>query len=151
MTATAELQNYLYEHIPLSKAMGMQVISIQSEQVVLAAPLAPNINHQDTVFGGSSAAVATLAAWSLLHLRLADAGMPSRVVIQKSNMDYLVPIGGDFTATASLAAAADWSGFLHTLGRRGVARIAVGTVLDFRGRQAGIFHGEFVAFGKDRH
>lgn len=150
MTA-AELETYLHQHIPLSRAMGVQVVSIGSEQVVLGAPLAPNINHQDTVFGGSSAAVATLAAWSLLHLRLDEAGVPSRVVIQKSSMDYLVPMGGDFVATASLGPAADWAGFLHMLRRRGVARIAVDAVLDFRGRQAGLFHGEFVAFDKARH
>src|SRR5487761_2583361 len=98
----AELEAYLHAHIPLSRAMSVGVVSIAAERVVLSAPLGPNINHRSTVFGGSASAVAILAAWSLLHLRLTGAGMESRLVIQKNSMDYLAPITGDFTATAQL-------------------------------------------------
>ena len=144
----AELETYLHDHIPLSRAMAVRVISIADQQLTLAAPLAPNINHRDTVFGGSAASVATLAAWSLLHLRLVAAGQPSRVVIQHSIMDYLAPIAGDFTATATLDG--DWDSFLRMLTRKGRARIALWAELDYEGQKAGQFHGDFVAFGKDR-
>lgn len=147
MTET-ELETYLHDHIPLSRAMAVRVISITDQQLTLAAPLAPNINHRDTVFGGSAASVATLAAWSLLHLRLVAAGQPSRVVIQHSTMDYLAPIAGDFTATATLDG--DWDSFLRMLTRRGRARIALRAELDYEGNKAGQFQGDFVAFGKDR-
>jgi thioesterase domain-containing protein len=149
MTA-AELETYLHDHIPLSRAMAVHVVSVAEASVVLGAPLAPNINHRDTVFGGSAAAVATLAAWSLLHLRLTAAGLPSRVVIQHSTMDYLAPMAGDFTATGTLAPAADWDGFVRLLTRRGRARIALEAELTCAGQQGGLFRGEFVAFGKDR-
>ena len=59
---TKSLENYLHEHIPLSKAMGVTVRSVSGEAVTLAAPLAPNINHRETVFGGSASALAILAA-----------------------------------------------------------------------------------------
>ena len=144
----AELETYLHDHIPLSRAMAVRVISIADQQLTLGAPLAPNINHRDTVFGGSAASVATLAAWSLLHLRLVAAGQPSRVVIQHSTMDYLAPIAGDFTATARLDG--DWDSFLRLLSRKGRARIALRAELDYEGQKAGRFHGDFVAFGKDR-
>ena len=65
-----QLERYLHEHIPLSKAMGVSVLSVGEEAVTLRAPLAPNINHRETVFGGSASALAILAAWSLLHTRL---------------------------------------------------------------------------------
>ena len=146
----AELETYLHEHIPLSRAMAVRVASISDAKVVLAAPLAPNINHRDTVFGGSASALAILSAWSLLHLRLTAAAQPSRVVIQRNSMDYLAPIAGDFTATATLGQDATWGGFLRMLTRKGLARITVGAVLDFQGRLAGRLSGEFVAFGKDR-
>ena len=146
----AELETYLHDHIPLSRAMAVRVASISDAKVVLAAPLAPNINHRDTVFGGSASALAILSAWSLLHLRLTAAGQPSRVVIQRNSMDYLAPIAGDFTATATLGQDATWAGFLRMLTRKGLARITVGAVLDFEGRLAGRLSGEFVAFGKDR-
>lgn len=149
MTAT-ELETYLHDHIPLSRAMAVHVVSVADDRVVLGAPLAPNINHRDTVFGGSAAAVATLAAWSLLHLRLTAARLPSRVVIQTSSMDYQAPMTADFTAAAVLEPTADWDGFVRMLTRRGRARIALQAALVCAGQTAGQFRGEFVAFGKDR-
>ena len=144
------LQTYLHDHIPLSRAMAVQVLSIEPDQVVLGAPLEPNINHRDTVFGGSASAVAILSAWSLLHLRLTAAGFPSRVVIQRNSMDYLAPISGSFTATASLDANANWDSFTRMLGRKGLARITVQSDLHYNGELAGHLQGEFVAFGNDR-
>jgi thioesterase domain-containing protein len=146
----AELETYLHVHIPLSRAMAVRVVSIAHDKVVLGAPLGPNINHRDTVFGGSASAVAILSAWSLLHLRLTAAGHPSRVVIQRNSMDYLAPIAGDFTAVAALDADANWDGFLRMLTRKGVARISVRSTLEYQGTAAGRLSGEFVAFGNDR-
>ena len=146
----AELESYLHDHIPLSRAMAVRVISIAGDKVILGAPLGPNINHRDTVFGGSASALAILSAWSLLHLRLLAAGQPSRLVIQRNSMDYLAPIAGDFTATASSPSDREWDGFLKMLTRRGLARITVGAELEHQGKIAGRLSGEFVAFGKDR-
>ena len=58
--------------------------------VELAASPAANINHRATVFGGSAAAVAILAAWSCLHVALRGSGMATRLVIQRNTFDYLV-------------------------------------------------------------
>jgi thioesterase domain-containing protein len=146
----AELEIYLHEHIPLSRAMAVRVVSISDDKVTLGAPLGPNINHRDTVFGGSASAVAILSAWSLLHLRLTSAGQPSRVVIQRNSMDYLAPISGDFTATATDPSAAEWDSFMRMLTRRGLGRITVGAELEYQGQVAGRLSGEFVAFGQDR-
>ncbi|MDR3472686.1 MAG: YiiD C-terminal domain-containing protein [Devosia sp.] len=144
----AELETYLHTHIPLSRAMSVGVVTIAADRVVLSAPLAPNINHRATVFGGSASAVAILAAWSLLHLRLTAAGFTSRLVIQRNTMDYLAPIAGDFIATGHLASETDWPAFTRLLARRGRARIGVDAVVEFEGREAGRLHGDFVALGK---
>ena len=143
----AALQSYLHDHIPLSKAMEVGVVSMADNAVILSAPLGPNINHRETVFGGSASAVAILACWSLLHLRLTAAGLESRVVIQRNEMDYLAPISGDFTARSYFEAGANWDGFVKMLGRKGRARISIGAVLEFEGREAGRLTGEFVALG----
>ena len=90
------LQQYLHEHIPLSRAMQVTVLAASVEEVLLAAPLAPNINHRETVFGGSASAVCILAAWSLVQVRLRAAGMPGRLVIQRNLMEYLLPVSGNF-------------------------------------------------------
>lgn len=144
------LEHYLHEHIPLSRAMAVRVVSITEDSVVLGAPLAPNINHRDTVFGGSASAVAILSAWCLLHLRLTALGHPSRVVIHRNTMDYLAPIAGDFTARSALAAGQDWDKFMNMLTRKGIGRISVDAALDYDGVAAGRLSGDFVAFGKDR-
>lgn len=86
-----ELQEYLHAHIPISKSMGVEVIEANGEGVKLSAPLAPNINHRETVFGGSASAVAILSAWTLLHVRLKQEGIGSRVVIQRNVMNYERP------------------------------------------------------------
>ncbi|MDD2925876.1 YiiD C-terminal domain-containing protein [Rhodoferax sp.] len=140
------LAQYLHDHIPLSKAMQVSVQTLQDNAVVLAAPLAPNINHRDTVFGGSASALAILSAWSLLHTRLSAAGISSRLVIQRNSMSYDLPIDGAFTARASLAQPQDWAPFTRMLARKGKARITVVSVLEDGGGQvAGRFSGEFVA------
>ena len=143
----SELEVYLHKHIPLSRAMQASVISIQEKEVLLGAPLAPNINHRETVFGGSASALALLAAWSLLHVRLRSTGISSRLVIQRNAIDYDLPIEGAFTARSFLGKPAEWEQFVKTLTRKGRARIAVSAALEYSGHIAGRFEGEFVALG----
>jgi thioesterase domain-containing protein len=141
-----DLQRYLHEHIPLSAAMCVSVTHLTQEEVVLTAPLQPNINHRDTVFGGSASALAILAAWSLVHTRLESAGIHSRLVIQRNTMDYSLPILGKFSASAHLSEPDRWSGFVKMLESKGRSRIAVTSRLLFEESTAGTFEGDFVAF-----
>jgi len=146
----AELETYLHAHIPLSRAMQVSVVQAAPEAVVLSAPLAPNINHRDTVFGGSASAVAILAAWSLLHTRMSAEGLASRLVIQRNTMSYEQPIAGSFTATAAAPDAEAWQHLMRMFRRKGKARITVVSVLHFAGEVAGRLEGEFVALGMDQ-
>ena len=143
MTAS-ELQDYLHDHIPLSRAMRVAVERFDDDSVVLSAPLAPNINHRETVFGGSAAAVAILAAWSLLHTRLGSGGVSRRLVIQRHTMQFDLPIDGDFTARSHIEPDA-WAIFVRALERKGRARITVSSVLECDGSTVASFDGTFVA------
>ncbi len=143
-----ELEGYLHLHIPLSKAMQVSVLSVKNDGVVLSAPLAPNINHRETVFGGSVAAVAILSAWALVHTRLSTEGLQARLVIQRNTMEYEKPISGAFTAESFLRRPEDWVSFVRVLKRRNKARITVASHLVFLGEMAGRFEGEFVALGQ---
>ena len=51
------IERYLHEHIPLTTHMEVGVDRIDGTGVRLTAPLAPNINHRQTAFGGSVAAL----------------------------------------------------------------------------------------------
>ena len=145
VTTTEELEKYLHENIPLSETMGVQVRMATPEQVLLAAPLAPNINHHQTVFGGSGAVLATLAGWSLLHVRLKHENLEAQLVIQRSSMEYDRPIRGDFEAVSRLPDGSVWHRFRATLERRGRARITVNAYLLHEQIEMGSFVGDFVA------
>jgi thioesterase domain-containing protein len=140
-----QLERYLYKHIPLSAAMQVSVQKMTAKSLTLHAPLVPNINHQQTVFGGSASTLAILSAWSLLHTRLAEEGIASQLVIQRNEMAYLKPMTEDFTATAALVDEQDWARFLKMLRRKGKARIRVAAVLYSGQLLAGKFSGEYVA------
>jgi thioesterase domain-containing protein len=140
-----ELEAYLHGHIPLSQAMRVAVLEAARERVVLAAPLAPNINHHETLFGGSGSAIATLAAWCVLNIGLAASGLQTRLVIQRNTMQFELPVGGDFTASAAAPPVEAWAVFVRLLERRGRARISAAATLWYAGRESGRFVGDFVA------
>jgi thioesterase domain-containing protein len=140
------LQRYLHDHIPLSKAMEVEVVKATDNDVTLSAPLAPNINHRDTVFGGSASAVAILSAWTLMYLRLKREQLHVRIVIQKNTMAYERPITGTFTASAEIADTPAWRRFVETLKRRGRGRFTVRSLLYRDAEKVGEFEGDFVAW-----
>ena len=144
----AELAQYFRDHIPLSRAMGVSVLEVAEDSITLQAPLAPNINHRHTVFGGSASALAILAGWALLHVRLRSEGMADRLVIQRNVMEYEHPITGAFTARAALEHPQRWKQFTSMLMRKGKARITVLAVLEHMDQVVGRFSGQFVAFGR---
>ncbi len=139
------LQKYLHEHIPLSRAMGAEVVAATEESVKLFAPLAQNLNHRETVFGGSASALAILSAWTLINLKLENEGLKARIVIQRNSMKYERLILGGFTASSAVHDLAAWRRFTHTLKRKHRARINVSAELHCNEEKVGEFEGDFVA------
>ena len=139
-----ELERYLHDRIPLSRAMAVEVRAASPAGVTLFAPLAPNINHRDTVFGGSASALAILAAWSALLVRLKDATLDGRIVIQRNTMHYERPMAAAFTASASVPDGAAWERLLTAIRRGRPGRIRITSVLDCGGTRSGDLEGEFV-------
>ncbi len=139
------LEAYLQQHIPLARAMRVGVRTVSAASVELVLPLVPNLNHRDSAFGGSIAAAAILAAWSLVSVRLMQASLAARLVIQRHTLEYERPITADFSARAELATPESWDPFVRTLERRGRARIVVACTLGEDGQSAARFTGAFVA------
>lgn len=140
----AELQEYLRTRIPLAQAMGVEVRSLGDGGIELFAPLAPNTNHRDTVFGGSASAVAILAAWGALYVRMRSEGRAGRIVIRRNTMTYERPITDGFTATATPPGDAAWSKAVAALGKGRPARVHVSATLECLGERVGALEGEFV-------
>ena len=141
----AEVEAYLHQHIPIAAAMGVGVKSCDSSGVVLTAPLAANVNHRATVFGGSASAVAILAAWTWLHFALRDAGLECRVVIQRNETDYQLPIDGDFTAHCVGLDQVAVEKLIRALRRYGKGRVKLAADLRLDDRRVAKFAGEYVA------
>jgi thioesterase domain-containing protein len=148
-TALNHLEQTLHHEIPLSHAMGIQVVRLDAQGLALSAPLAANINHKHTAFGGSLATLAILAGWGLLHLLLRD-HPPATIVIQDSHARYRRPVTEDFTAICALPESEVLTTFLQTLIRRGMARIDLTASIPVGGRPAVEFAGRFVAFDSTR-
>lgn len=112
------------------------------DAVRLRAPLQPNLNHQRTAFGGSLSALAILAGWSWLHLKLREQDFAGQIVIQGNSMEYLAPADGDFEAACRGPGAERWAHFARTLAQRNRARLELdaevfvgdGLVANFRGQ-----------------
>ena len=144
------IQSDLHSNIPLSLAMGVQVKVATPVHVLLAAPLAPNINHHRTAFGGSGVVLATLAAWTLLHLRMEHERLEAQLVNQRSSMEYERPINGDFEAECRFADETAWRRFRATLERHGRARMTLSAYLLYAAHEMGSFVGDFVALAQPR-
>ena len=142
-----ELQDYLYEKIPQVKSMEVEVDDVTSDSLTVSAPLEPNINHRDSVFGGSASSISILSAWAFLHQKLASEGISTTLVIQKNTMTYDIPITGKFSVTAKLSNRNDWEKFVTMLKRKGKSRINVSSNLNYADKNAGQFEGTFVAVG----
>jgi thioesterase domain-containing protein len=127
----------------------VRVVAIGREGVTLGAPLAPNINHRATVFGGSVSAVAILSAWAWLHFALRDAGLKARLVIQRNTVEYLAPVTGDFEARCAGMTATAFEKFEKQLRRLGKARVTLAAEVIYEKKAAAKFEGDYVAVRLD--
>lgn len=123
MTQLALFEKRIHDEIPLSKALGIRLLSWDGHALLLSAPLEPNRNHQGTGFGGSVYCAAVTAAWSLTELALADTGLKGTVVVQSGTIDYLEPVTEDFYVLCRLPGEEIPERFRKSLARHGKGRL----------------------------
>ncbi len=141
----SELTSYIHKHIPLTAQLSAVVESYDGRSVVVSAPIEPNVNHRNTAFGGSIAALGILSGWALLFLKLKDLGIRSRVVIRKSSTDFVDPIDSGFRAICCMPDSDEWEKFISTLQRHGKARITVQSKIEGADGKGGLHEGVYVA------
>lgn len=143
------LQDYLDHAIPLVPQMQVRVVALDSEGLVLAAPLEPNRNHIGTVFGGSLNGLATLACWGLVWLALHGRG--AHIVIHEGHMKFLKPATVDFTARCALPAPEKLAEFVQQYEQRGRARLGLEALVFAGDRKVATFDGRFAAIDPARN
>lgn len=143
-----ELQTVLAHEIPVSEALGIRPLRYDGTELVLSAPLAPNLNHKQTAFGGSLYCAAVLAGWGLLHLflrrRLERDHPRTHIVIQQASIDYRHPVDDDFVAVCRWPAHLDDERLLRMLARRGRARAELDVYIGSDNDPAVTFSGRYV-------
>lgn len=144
-----EITRYLNDHIPATAALAIRVTSFDGAAVTTVAPLAANVNHRDTMFGGSLATIGIVSGWSLIWAALQTEGIPNRLVIQKSETEFLRPATDDVEATTEPLAHLTFDRFCHGLRRKGRARIQVRTAISCKGETVAIHFGCFVTMKLD--
>jgi thioesterase domain-containing protein len=144
--APAELEKFLHLKIPLTHAMGIRVIQTGPHQLILEAPLAPNINHLGTAFGGALHTLPTLACYATLWTLLVEAGVDGHVVVKTSHANYRQPVRGAFRASCNRASSSNAAAFIDELRRFKKARMNLESIVcDPDGKPAVEYHGSFVA------
>ncbi|MCK9704596.1 YiiD C-terminal domain-containing protein [Pseudomonas syringae] len=145
--AAHALEQVLHHDIPLTREMGMRVIDWHNQTLRLHLPLAPNVNHKSTLFGGSLYCGAVLAGWGWLHLRLREAGITDgHIVIQDGQISYPLPVRSDAIVRCDAPELAQWDKFIATYQRRGRARLTLHTgISEQDGKEQAVrFVGQFV-------
>ncbi|AOS43478.1 Putative thioesterase (yiiD_Cterm) [Lacunisphaera limnophila] len=144
--APTRLEQFLHAKIPLTAAMGIRVIQTGPELLILEAPLAPNINHLGTVFGGALHTLPTLACYAALWTLLVEGGLDGHVVVKESHAHYRAPVRGTFRATCARPSPELTATFFDELRRFKKARMDLHSVVPgASGKPAVEFSGSFVA------
>jgi thioesterase domain-containing protein len=144
-SAMRRLERYMHAHIPLVTQMQVTVAGLDAAGLTLSAPLAPNINHERTAFGGSLASLMTLACWGYLWLLLeGEAGL--HIVVNEARVSYLKPVTGELNACCPPPDAAELEKFQGMLARRGKARIELNAEMRQAGMVAARYVGSFAVY-----
>ena len=129
--------------IPISQHMGISVRDYNGSALTIAAPLANNINHQMTAFGGSLFSLAALAGWGLMQLKLSEHDLDGNTVIAGGDVGYASPVADELVCTCPVPP--EFDAFIDRLKERGRAGIAMPSVFTADDGEAAMnFNGKYV-------
>jgi thioesterase domain-containing protein len=139
-----ELQALLYKEIPITQHFHLSVGAYSEHLLRLDAPLAENVNHAGTAFGGSLSSLLTLAGWSMVWFLLREYQLPGEIIIQDSSCKYKYPVKRDFSAYCYRPDVEELSRFDKTLRLRGKARLELKAEIVESDQVAVSFMGRYV-------
>jgi len=141
--ATIEsLQHAYHTLIPISQHMGIQVVSYDGSCLRVTAPLANNINHQQSAFGGSLFSLVALAGWGILQLKTTELELDCNTVIAGGEVGYHLPVFAELVCECRLPD--DYAAFASRLTDTGKASILLDTGIVLDGASAMTFSGKYV-------
>lgn len=141
-TFCAQLEATLHKEIPISRFMGIRVLSFERDSLVISADLQPNINIHGTAFAGSLYSICALAGWGLVTLAIATRSVEASVVVASGSIGYLKPVQDEkIIATATFTS--DLPAALEQYADTGKAQLSVDSSIKTRTKQAVSFQGAY--------
>lgn len=139
------LLQFLNNEIPLTKSLGLEIVSIDEKGARIRAPLGPNHNHLGGAFGGSLATMMILSGYIWLYDALLKNNHHAHVILFKEESEYLLPVKTDIEVLALTPSAAEWKKFEEIYLRKGTGRLVLHSEIRLPEGIAARFRGEFVA------
>lgn len=146
--ALSQLKQIIQENMPITRHLQFSLFLNPDENLVATAPLGPNVNHQQTAFGGSLSMLATLAGWAMTRLILREQDCAAEVVIQKSSIAYQAPVCNDLVLTCNRPSLQDRSSFFCMLERWGKARLPLRCFIEEKAESVVVFEGSYAALAR---
>lgn len=143
---SSSLLEFLNEQIPLTKTLGLEIVSLDDRGAFIRAPLGPNHNHLGSAFGGSLSTMMILSGYIWLYDALIKSGHEAHVILSKESAEYLQPVTRDIEVLAKTPSMEEWKKFKESFLRKGLGRIVIHSIIELEtGAPAALFTGEFVA------
>ncbi len=141
-----ELLKFLNQEIPLTKSLGLEIVSLAPEGARIRAPLGPNHNHLGGAFGGSLSTMMILSGYIWLYDALLKNQHEAHVILYKEESEYLPPVKTDIEVFAKSPSEEEWEKFQEAFLRKGTGRIVIHSeIRSGTGALSATFKGEFVA------
>ena len=120
------LQETLRREMPITGAMGIEVVAWSDERLTMRMPLEPNRNHQYSAFAGSLNALCTIVGWGTVFMLLQQESLAGNIVIRRGKIRYLRPVRTpEFLATGLPIEQGESDYFLELLRSKGRSKIDV--------------------------
>lgn len=144
MTPQALAQD-LRSKIPVSAFLGLEIIEATPKIARLKFPLAPNLNHVQSAFGGSIYSAGALACYALFRMISLEGGIQTdSLVIHHGAIEYLAPVLGDFEAICERPSEATVARFLTQYQRHNKARLELSAIIQVGNAPKAKFTGSYV-------
>ena len=125
MTREAEqLQQTIRASIPLSEAMQFSIIELNPRNILVQAPLEPNVNIHGTGFAGSIYSLAVLTGWALSTHIMALKQMQGDLVVAKAEIIYRAPLTDSIQCRTQVSEE-DCAAFQLSFESNGTAKLAL--------------------------
>lgn len=129
-----KLTEFFQQHLPLTQFMGLTVEDYDGQQLILTAPLEPNINDKQTAFGGSLYNATVMACWGLVYLKTQEAGISCNQVVTQGDISYIAPVTGKLWVCCEAPDEQAFAAFFESYERKGRARIELSSKVSCDGQ-----------------